>query len=154
MTTGASYIISVAASVTVVILAKPGWLILSGLIQIIFGNNLPNISKEWVAKYTEPTEDGSREQVEEIIALNQLGRYIWGEGKVTGKQERTFRYKGELVRQTFIGNYKRKGARTPSGTGVFQIKISGDDSRMIGWCLWHDRDTDSIESSEYEWFKR
>ena len=148
-----SYLISVAAGITVAIIARPLWLMFSGLLQLLFAD-LPKISGEWLAEFIEPTENGGTEKVQEIIELRQIGRFIWGEGKVSGAMKRTFKYNGRLVRQTFVGNYRKKGVKTPSGTGVFQMQVSGDDTRMTGWCLWHDRDTDVIEGSKYQWKKR
>lgn len=52
------YLISVAATITVTVLAKPAWLLISGFAKMMF-SDLPRISGGWTAEFTEPTEEGS-----------------------------------------------------------------------------------------------
>lgn len=147
------YLIAVAAGVTVTVLAKPVWLLFSGLARMVF-SDLPRVSGTWTARFTEPTESGAPEDMSETITIHQLGRLVWGEGTVTDERSRTFKYKGSILRHTLHGTYRRKGSRSPAGTGTFQLLIAGSDDSMDGWCLWYDRDTDNIQASSYKWAKR
>ena len=148
-----AYLISVAAGITVTVLAKPVWLLISGFAQMIF-SDLPDISGEWTARFTEPTEKGSHEEMSETINLHQLGRLVWGEGNIADTRGRVFTYCGTILRHTIHGTYRRKGSHAPAGTGTFQLRIAGSDASMDGWCLWYDRDTDDIQASSYKWTKR
>jgi len=151
-----SYLVSLAAGITLTILAKPTWLLLSGFIQSLFAD-LPKVSGDWIAEFNEPTEDtenNEREDMREEVKLQQMGRIVWGEGKVIDERDRKFKYRAIIVRQTLYGNYRRKGSKKPSGTGTFQLQVTGSDRKMEGWCIWHDQDTDDIEASPYEWTRK
>jgi hypothetical protein len=148
----ASYIISVLAGITVGLLAKPAWYLLSGLAMLVF-SHLPNISGEWTARFSEPTETGGSEKITERITLHQLGRIVRGEGTVTDSRGRVFKYKGIIFRETFCGTYQRKGSHKSTRRGTFHLQIGGNENSMEGWCLWHDQDTDDIEASPYKWEK-
>jgi hypothetical protein len=147
-----AYLISLAAGVTITVLAKPVWLLISGLAQMFF-SDLPRISGEWTARFTEPTETGTFEDMSEAIELHQLGRLVWGEGRVVDERGRVFKHRGSILRDTLHGTYCRKGSHSPAGTGTFQLRIAGSDDSMDGWCLWYDRDTENIEASSYKWTK-
>lgn len=145
-----TYFISVAAGITVAALAKPLWLLTSGLARMVI-SDLPKISGRWKTQFVEAAEDGT---FEESIVLYQLGRLVWGEG--TGKDiyGRIFKYRGHILRNTLHGTYHRKKSNVPAGTGTFQLQIAGDDKSMNGWCLWYDIDTRQIEASPYSWKKQ
>jgi hypothetical protein len=147
-----AYLISVAAGVTVAVLAKPVWLLFSGLARML-STDFPRLSGTWTARFTEPTKSGSSEDISETITIHQLGRLVWGEGSVTDERNRKFKYKGSILRHTLNGTYCRQKSRSPAGTGTFQLRVAGSDDSMSGWCIWYDRDTDKIEASSYEWRK-
>ena len=147
------YLSSIVAALTLGVYWKPLWMIISGVFAGIF-RDLPRIGVTWSTAYVEPTETGTTEKMHEVVKLRQLGRLVWGEGTVVDTQERVFVYEGYIVRQTLCGSYWRKGSRLPTGRGVFQLLISGNDSKMSGSCIWHDSDTDKLENSKYEWTKR
>lgn len=151
------YFISFLAGMTVALIGRPFWLsvwlLLSGTIRTIF-SNLPEIGGQWTATFIEPTETrGEQENITETVILHQLGSLVWGEGRIADSRNRVFIYRGRIVRQTFLGSYRRKGSRKPSGTGTFQLGIRGDDKSMEGRCIWHDANTDKIEASQYNWAK-
>lgn len=147
------YFISVAGGITVGVLGKIAWPLISGVIRAVF-SNLPEIGGQWTATFTEPTETrGQLEGMSETVTLHQLGNVVWGEGNIADTRNRVFKYRGRIVRQTLLGSYRRKGSRKPSGTGTFQLGIRGNDRSMEGWCIWHDADTDKIEASQYTWAK-
>lgn len=148
-----AYFVSVLAGLTAGIIAKPGWLLVSGLFRMLF-SDLPNISGRWTAEFTEPTEDGEEENMSENIKLHQLGRILWGEGIVLDKRSRNFKYCGSILRDTFHGTYRIPRSTAPGGSGTFQLKIAGSDKIMNGWCIWYDRHTDKIEASLYKWEKQ
>ena len=147
-----AYLISVAAGITVAVFAKPLWLLLSGLAQMVF-TALPKVSGKWTATFTEPTEAKASEEMTETISLHQLGRLVWGEGNVADTRNRVFKYRGSILRNTLHGTYRLKESNAPAGTGTFQLQIAGNDRSMEGWCLWYDRDTEDIEASPYKWTK-
>lgn len=153
MDTFTTYFISVVAGLTVAVIAKPGWLLISGLSMMIF-SDLPKIAGPWAAQFTEPTEDKKLETMDENLNLHQLGRLVWGEGTIVDNRRRKFKYRGSILRNTFHGTYRLKKSTAPAGTGTFQLLISGNDKLMNGHCLWYDRDTDKIEASSYKWNKQ
>lgn len=148
-----AYLISIAAGVTVTVLARPAWLLISGVAQMVF-SDLPRISGRWTVTFTEPTESRESENMTETISLRQLGRIVWGEGTVADSRNRVFKYRGSILRNTLHGTYRVKGSNAPAGTGTFQLQIAGSDCYMEGWCLWYDRDTEDIEASPYKWTKQ
>lgn len=148
-----AYIISIAASITVTLFRRPLWLLISGAVKMWL-SDLPRISGKWTANFTEPTETGENEDMSETVNLHQLGRLVWGDGNITDKRDRVFKYRGSILRDTLNGTYSMKGSHYPAGTGTFQLKIAGNDETMTGWCLWCDRDTEKIEASKYNWIKR
>jgi hypothetical protein len=87
--------------------------------------DLPRISGKWIAKFTEPTETGSHEGMEETINLKQLGRLVWGEGAIADTRHRVFKYRGAILRNILHGTYRLKGRKAPAGTGTFQLQILG-----------------------------
>lgn len=145
-----AYGISVLAGATVALLARPAWLLLSGLAGLIFAD-LPRVAGSWKATFVEPTDGEEPEEMEETIELRQLGRIVWGEGRVADTRERVFRFRGSLKRHTLSGSYHRIGNSSPSGTGSFQLQVSQNDERMTGWCIWLDADTNEVEASIYNW---
>jgi len=70
---------------------------------------------------------------------------------VIDHRDRSYIFHGRLVRATFVGTFRGKKGSGAVGTGGFQLQVAGNDSRMSGWCTWHDADTDLIEASIYEW---
>lgn len=145
-----AYVISLLAGVTVALVARPAWLLLSGLAGIVF-SDLPQLTGSWKATFNEPTESAGTEEMEERIRLRQLGRIVCGRGHVSDSRGRMFRYRGTIKRHTLSGTYHRIGDSTASGAGTFQLQISQNDRRMTGWCLWLDADTERVESSRYTW---
>jgi hypothetical protein len=133
--------------------AKSIWQMVSGVVQGLFGD-LPYIKGTWLATYTEPKEDLTLNKAQESITLNQIGRFIWGEARVTDSDERVFVLKAHLIGATLIGTQRRKGRRKAVGTGAFQLRVAGHENAMKGYCTWHDYDTDRIESSEYIWTRQ
>src|SRR4030042_574275 len=150
------YIVSVIAHLTVLVLVavfgavfgKRVWLALSGLMGSV---HLPRIFGRWTATYWEPNESGEVEERSETINLHQIGRLVWGDGTVSDTPTRDFKFSGSILRNTLRGSYSRKGQKSQSGTGTFQVVIAGSDASMNGWCIWYDRDTDKGESSLYKW---
>jgi hypothetical protein len=123
------------------------WLVFTGFFQ----PDLPKVSGSWVARYKE--QDGNRANVgaRESVTLRQIGRLVWGQGNVTGREYEVFDFSGRIFRNNLIGKYKVKGAGGPSGSGAFQVQISSSDDKMRGWCMWLDKDSDEIDASKYEW---
>ena len=144
--------IAVAVPVTTLVthFGKVFWYAASGLIQSIF-SNLPNISGNWIATFREPTENGNIAESREKIKLRQCGRLVWGTGSSLEENRGTFKYKAYLTRNTLVGTYLVKGSKRPSGSGTFQILVAGNDAIMNGQCMWHDYDTDKVETSAYRW---
>lgn len=126
------------------------WSIFTGLFQ----PDLPNVSGSWEANYCEQDENACTVDVREAITLKQLGRLVWGTGHVSGREDKIFKYSGKIIRNTLIGKYQIKGPGGPSGSGAFQLKITGSDDKMNGHCIWLDKDSDEIDASEYNWKKR
>lgn len=147
-----AYLISIAAGITLTLLGKPGWLVISGLFQILF-SDFPRVSGTWTAIFFEPTETGTVEEVSEGIKIHQLGRIVWGEGGANNDRNRIFKYRGSILRNTMNGSYRVKKKNSPAGTGSFQLRITGDDASMKGWCIWYDRNTEEVEASSYKWNK-
>jgi hypothetical protein len=114
-------------------------------------SDVPNVSGSWDAYFNEPDEKRNTVQTKEAIKLRQFGRIIWGEGTTCDALHREFKYKGRLVRSTLLGEYRRKKPKQLAGHGRFQLKVSADNNKMNGHCLWYDKDTDDIQSSEYKW---
>jgi len=126
------------------------WSILTGFFQ----PDLPNVSGSWEADYREQDENARTANMREAITLKQLGRLVWGQGHVSGRADNIFKYDGKIIRNTLIGKYQIKGPGGPSGSGAFQLKITGSDEIMNGYCIWLDKDSDEIDASEYNWKKR
>jgi hypothetical protein len=126
------------------------WSILTGFLQ----PDLPKISGNWEAEFCEQDENACTANMRETISLKQLGRLVWGHGRVSGREDEIFKYDGNIKRNIFIGKYRIKGPGGPSGSGAFQLKISGSDKIMNGYCIWLDKDSDNIDASIYNWKKR
>ena len=126
------------------------WSIVTGFFQ----PDLPNIAGSWEANYCEQNENGCTVTAREVIILKQLGRLVWGQGHVSGREVDIFNFSGKIFRNNIIGKYQIKGPGGPSGSGAFQLKITSSDDKMNGYCIWLDKDTDKIDTSEYNWEKR
>jgi len=143
------------AGVTAGWLSRPLWLILSGLVLQglqalpLYRDLVPSVRGLWKNQYREPDEEGNVVDAGEILSLHQVGRLVWGEGKRDDGQGGPFRYRGKLVRNTFIGTHLVVGRKSPVGLGAFELQIHNNDRKMIGHCVWHDTDTDKIECSEF-----
>jgi hypothetical protein len=119
-----------------------------------FSPNSPRIKGDWTTEFTEPTEVKRKtETLNEHVNLKQVGRFVWGTGKVIDDTGRTYTFRGRLVRATFVGTFKAVRRSGAVGTGAFQLQVAGTDQLMTGWCTWHDADTDRIEASKYVWRK-
>jgi hypothetical protein len=79
--------------------------------------------------------------------LHQVGRLVWGEGKKDKGEGGPFRYRGKLVRNTLIGTHSVPKRKSPVGLGAFELQLHNNEKKMNGYCIWHDTDTDKIESS-------
>lgn len=118
-----------------------------------FQPDLPNVAGSWEANYCEQDENACTVTAREVITLKQLGRLVWGQGHVSGREENIFNYSGKITRNIIVGKYN-KGPGAPSGSGAFQLKITGSDDKMNGHCIWLDKDSDKIDASAYNWEKR
>lgn len=131
--------------------------VFANLLFIITKRNIsgqyPKIHGRWIATYSEPTEAGITEAITEIIEIRQFYKWIRGVGIATVGPNRTFHYKGDILINSFEGNYQRGEVSQLGGKGVFQLKITSDNKFMRGYCMWFDRDTDRVECSVYEWKK-
>lgn len=114
-----------------------------------------DLTGEWQATYKEPEVDGSIREAIENISLIQTGAYMQGKGRSNGPHPRRFKYSGEIVQDIINGEYQRRGEQRGSlaGMGSFQLKMSTDRKSMVGHCMWLDKDTEKIESSDYIWRK-
>jgi len=146
-------VIGVPIAALVILFAKALWYGLSGLFLSFF-SDLPDLSETWIATFTEPRSDGDRIESNERIVLKQFGRNVWGKSDGLDELDRSFRYLGHLTRNTYLGTYVPIGSKKPSGRGVYQLIVSGNDAEMKGHCLWHDYDTDMIETSPFIWIKK
>ena len=114
-----------------------------------------DLSGKWNAKFKEPEANGNILETTEEITLTQKGSYIEGEGIIGGKYARRFKYSGYIIHNILNGTYQRIDEPKGSiiGMGSFQLKISSDIRSMDGKCMWLDKDTNKIETSDYEWKK-
>jgi hypothetical protein len=154
-----TWIIPVIIGVIVGWLSKSLWLILSGLIlQLIelvplSGHFVPAIKGSWRNEFKEPDESGNIVISYEHLQLKQLGRLVWGVGKRADGKGGPFHYHGKLVRNTLIGKYSVPKRKTPVGLGAFELTVKSNEKEMTGHCVWHDTDSDKIESSAFTMIK-
>lgn len=138
----------------ILLFAREIWWVLTGFLSKLQGD-LPSVSGAWETIYKEHDgEEGSLKETKETVILKQMGRYVWGEiSKQTSAQEK-FRFKGHLVAHDLIGKHHGKLFRRVTGEGVFMLKVKSNTLEMNGHCVWHDSDSDKIESSVYIWKKQ
>jgi hypothetical protein len=149
-----SFIVSVLAGITVALLGKPAWLFLSGIAKAVL-SDLPSVNGCWTAEFSEPDDAAGETKCSatEEIQLKQLGKIVWGESHVADARGCTFKFKGNIFKNTLLGSYRIKQHKATTGSGTFQLKIAGDERHMKGWCIWYDADTDNVEASPYSWQK-
>ena len=141
---------SILAGIAIFLLREIWW-VLSGLFLGFFGNLTNVAGSNWTATYEEPDAAGTLQTVTEEITLRQFGHLVRGSGigKATG--DRNFVVKGHIRRNIFVGSYSISGSRKTKGSGSFQLFVEGNERNMLGWCMWHDADTDRVEGSTYRW---
>lgn len=135
--------------------SRPLWLIVSGfLLQVI---DLLPINQELVASvrgtwrntFYETNERGENVESYETLRLYQVGRLVWGVGHREDDPSVQFKYRGKLLRNTFIGTYRVPKRKSPVGRGAFEMSVHNNEQSMSGHCIWHDHDTDKIEHSGF-----
>lgn len=147
------YVITFIVGVIATLIARPLIKLIINLGYHVF-TDVPNISGTWRALFNEPDEQGNIVQTEEEINLHQFGRIVWGEGATCDSLHRIFKHNGRLVRNTLLGEYRRKKYKQLAGYGRFQLKVSADNNEMSGHCVWYDQHTDDIQTSEYTWKRK
>lgn len=115
-----------------------------------------NLSGKWEAHFTETEVDGNILDSLELITMQQTGSYLEGIGKIEDKYARKFRYTGQIIHDFVNGTYHRLDEPRGSivGVGFFQLKISQDRNTLKGKCMWLDKDTEKIETSDYKWTRK
>ena len=131
-------------------IAPPLLFILYGFITSLF-SDLPRISGKWNGAWDEPSEryPYTLQTSADVVRLKQVGRLVWGKSQRDDDDETVFKYIGYLRRDIFLGIYSQEKSNKPFGMGAFEFKILNNDNEMDGFCIWHDKDSKRIESSEY-----
>jgi hypothetical protein len=131
-------------------LAEPILYGLLGGVVALF-TDVHNIAGSWRATWSEPIDNaGTLGTAVEDLELHQLGRFVWGTGRVSDTAgHRRFRYTGHIKRNAFLARYTPVGRNGSLGSGALQASINERADTLTGWCIWHDRDSQQVESSAY-----
>ncbi len=145
------YILSAFASWVVgIIFGKHAQHIALIVIGFIFPSKF-NLTGKWKAQYNEYNRSMVRINVEEVIRIKQLGNLILGECINSANMGPRFLFKGRINKNCILGHFYIDKCKSPEGCGAFQILYVED--KLIGKCIWYDRDHKIIDSSEYIWIK-
>lgn len=119
-----------------------------------FDLDVPRIGGAWVLRYrlSQKVAGSDLRYIDAI--LHQFGRRVRGVGHVEGEPGDPFEYRGEIIRNTFSGTFRRKDRRILAGTGTFLLKISANSLTMTGRCTWFDSTLDDVWTSVYLWTRK